>query len=253
MQDWLWLAGLPIPPRPLHHQAVLQRAICVSEKMDLHLVWTAGRIYMKPLPRYLLDPGFWSDHLCTAAADDTAQLYKLSLGFLYSYVALITYETDFHLAQSLRLLPREVSWSSWKAMVSQLQVDTLRHRVDRRFLHGELRLGRLNKIYFFHQTPFSAYVPLWNQTRTFFQDNLAWLASATVYMVIVLTSMQLGVATKPLANSDAFQYASYGFAIFSILAPLVIVAGIVVVFLFLSIYNIAKTRRFNRRKIGENL
>ena len=36
---WLWRAGLPGGVQPLHHQQVLQRAIVVTERVELHLVW----------------------------------------------------------------------------------------------------------------------------------------------------------------------------------------------------------------------
>ena len=39
IHHWLWRAGLPGRVQPLHHQQVLQRAIVVTERVDLHLVW----------------------------------------------------------------------------------------------------------------------------------------------------------------------------------------------------------------------
>lgn len=59
----LWLAGLPMPPRPLHFQIVLQREITVCERMDMHLVWGDGRIFLKPIPSFLLSSAFWETHL----------------------------------------------------------------------------------------------------------------------------------------------------------------------------------------------
>lgn len=32
--------------------------------MDMHLVWTTGRIFIKPVPRFLLEPHFWEAYLC---------------------------------------------------------------------------------------------------------------------------------------------------------------------------------------------
>ncbi|KAI0538647.1 hypothetical protein GGR58DRAFT_288033 [Xylaria digitata] len=73
-------------------------------------------------------------------------------------------------------------------------------------------------------------MPHWNQYQTFFQDYFAWLASATVYIAVGLTAMQVGLATKSLADSDAFQSASYGFTVFSILRPLISAGLIILVF-----------------------
>ncbi|KAM3548062.1 hypothetical protein ARSEF4850_009637 [Beauveria asiatica] len=64
IHGWLWVAGLPLPPRALHHQLLLGREIFVTERMDMHLVWTAGRMFLKPIPRFLLDPAFWAQYLC---------------------------------------------------------------------------------------------------------------------------------------------------------------------------------------------
>ncbi|KAM3562071.1 hypothetical protein ARSEF4850_002919 [Beauveria asiatica] len=60
IRGWLWVAGLPLPPRALHHQLLLGREIFVTERMDMNLVWTAGRMFLKPIPRFLLDPAFWN-------------------------------------------------------------------------------------------------------------------------------------------------------------------------------------------------
>ncbi|RYO90471.1 hypothetical protein DL766_007769 [Monosporascus sp. MC13-8B] len=46
LTDWLWIAGRPMPPRPLHHQLLLGREIVIAERMDLHLVWSSGRIFL---------------------------------------------------------------------------------------------------------------------------------------------------------------------------------------------------------------
>lgn len=59
----LWLAGLPMPPRPLHYQMVLQREVIICERMDMHLVWGNGRIFLKPIPRFLLSSAFWNTYL----------------------------------------------------------------------------------------------------------------------------------------------------------------------------------------------
>lgn len=63
---WLWVVGRPMPPSPLHYQLLLYREIFVTEQMDMHLVWTTGRIFLKPIPRFLLEPRLWIDYLaCT--------------------------------------------------------------------------------------------------------------------------------------------------------------------------------------------
>lgn len=64
IQEHLWLAGRPMPPRPLNYQISVSRQIIIDEKIDMHLIWGPGRrIHIKPLPQYLLDSQFWSTHL----------------------------------------------------------------------------------------------------------------------------------------------------------------------------------------------
>ncbi|KAM3466354.1 hypothetical protein MY5147_009080 [Beauveria neobassiana] len=63
IHGWLWIAGLPLPPRALHHQLLLGREIFITERLDMHLVWTTGRMFLKPIPRFLLDPAFWARYL----------------------------------------------------------------------------------------------------------------------------------------------------------------------------------------------
>ncbi|KGQ02693.1 hypothetical protein BBAD15_g12091 [Beauveria bassiana D1-5] len=172
IQGWLWIAGLSLPPRVLHHQLLLGREV-VTEQMDMHLVWTAGRMFLKPIPRFLLEPGCWAVYL-----------------------------SDFRIAKDEYLLPPEVRWPAWRILVEQLDMERIYPSVDRRFIHGELRLSHLNKIYALYKTPLRRYMARWDQYGSFFHDYFAWSASATVY--IVLTAMQVELATESLAHSHAF-------------------------------------------------
>ncbi|KAF4161658.1 hypothetical protein CNMCM8927_004890 [Aspergillus lentulus] len=133
---------------------------------------------------------------------------------------VITHESDFYIAKDKHLLPpdEEFSWQGWMALVEQLRTESIYHRINPRFIYGELRLSRLNKIYRLSQRPFlRGYMSHWHQYGTFFQENFRWLASATIYIAIVLSAMQVGVATKALADNATFQLASYGFAVFAVL------------------------------------
>ena len=44
---------------PLHRQRIKGREIVVTEEPRLHLVWIHNRIFIKPMPRYLLSQNFW--------------------------------------------------------------------------------------------------------------------------------------------------------------------------------------------------
>jgi hypothetical protein len=244
--NWLWIVGRPMPPRPLHHQLLLSRDIVITERMDMHLVWTTGRIFIKPIPRFLLVPRFWSDHLssvsscsglCAQANSaghtcDGRRLWESALGFLFSYTALVSHESDFVIAQDKKLIPPEVTWPSWAILVEQvLATDKIYQNIHTRFIYGELRLSRLNKIYSLTQPPFlRGYMSQWHRYGHFFQDSLAWLSTPMVHIVVVLSAMQVGLTTYFLAENHIFQSASYGFAVFSILGPLVALGLIILDF-----------------------
>jgi hypothetical protein len=173
IHDHLWLAGRPMPPRPLNYQVASSRAISVTEDVHLHLVWEPGRMFLKPLPRYLLNSNFWAEHLickqprdnCSCFANPKTQrenpvanvdtqckrreLYKCAYGFLLSYTALIQYESDYHVAKDLHLLPDDVEWPYWRELAWELLDHSPQNttRVNKRYQFGELRIRRLNEIY----------------------------------------------------------------------------------------------------------
>ncbi|KAF3492116.1 uncharacterized protein GIQ15_01633 [Arthroderma uncinatum] len=268
--DWLWIVGRPMPPRPLHHQLLLSREVFITEQMDMHLVWTEGRVFLKPIPRFLLEPHFWTEYLscreyCECSSKDEAsslgsaqectrrKLWKSALGFLFSYAALVTHESDFHIAKDKHLLPAEgtITWQGWRTFVEQLDTENIYREINPRFIYGELRLSRLNKIYRLSQRPFlRGYMSHWHQYRTFFQDNFTWLASAMVYIAIVLTAMQVGLATKSLTENNAFQLASYGFTIFSILGPLVTAGFILLAFCYNFMDNLVVAVAYRKKRVG---
>ncbi|KAE8373899.1 hypothetical protein BDV26DRAFT_296510 [Aspergillus bertholletiae] len=77
----LWFAGAKRPPKPLRYQISIGREIVVSEQMDLHLLWANdGRIFIKPLPRFLLDSKFWRRFFLHAAAKKTSSLTFIAVG-----------------------------------------------------------------------------------------------------------------------------------------------------------------------------
>lgn len=255
---WLWIAGRPTPARPLYYQLMLSREILVTENMDMHLVWTPGRIFLKPVPRFLLDPSFWRDHLSCPQSRPCANgpgcrtrqgLRQRALGFLSSYVGLVGHESDFFIAKERHLIPQEVDWLDWRSLICEiLSIENLAHEVDPRFHYGELRLGRLNKIYILQgRSVTRGYMPTWQHYGGYLQDNLAWLATATIYIVVVLTALQVGLATS-LGENHVFQSVSYGFTIFSISGPLIAVVLIFLVLIFLFINNWVEAASFKTRR-----
>ena len=86
---------------PLHRQRVKGRKIIVTEEPRLHLVWIHNRIFIKPLPQYLLSHAFWKTYMENSserANYSHRNLYKAATGFLRTYRYLIQHESDFHIA-----------------------------------------------------------------------------------------------------------------------------------------------------------
>jgi hypothetical protein len=258
----LWTAGRPMPPRALHHQKLLGREIVVSERMDMHLLWTKARIFIKPLPRFLLEPQFWTDHLsctdkcqCSSASlhqpghsgkCEESRLRECALGFLLSYAALISHESDFFIAKDTRLISDQISWMCWKTFVKEiLEHASIYEQINQRFLYGELRLNRLNAIYrLTGRAVFRGYQSECSQYSSFFRDNFAWLASVLAYMAIVLTAMQVGLGTRALGDDKTFQAISYGFTVFTMVGSLAAVVTIFAVFVFVFIYHWIQTAKY---------
>jgi hypothetical protein len=96
-------------------------------------------------------------------------LRTCALGFLFSYAALITHESDSNIAQEKRLLPKEVTWTAWITFMKDFDTENIYDKIDDRFKYGELRLSRLNKIYRLMRCPLllGAYMSHWNQYGSF--------------------------------------------------------------------------------------
>lgn len=135
---------------PLTKQICRGRRIIITEEPRLHLVWYYDRVFIKPLPKYLLSYSFWDFYLTSddspISVDSRKKLRQAALGFLRSYTWLIQHRSDFELAtnEDHRLLPRNVG--SYRGFIHLMQSlegigDTL---VSPRYHYGELRLSRLN-------------------------------------------------------------------------------------------------------------
>jgi hypothetical protein len=132
----------------LHRQRVKGREIIVTEEPRLHLVWIHNRIFIKPLPRYLLSYAFWDIYLSDGSnrlGETRSNIRKAATGFLRTYRYLIQHESDFKIAQQehLSLIPKDVDWASFCRFTSNLS-HIQDSDVSGRYCYGELRLTRLN-------------------------------------------------------------------------------------------------------------
>ena len=140
----LWLAGLPQCARPLHYQVLLKRSIVITEKAALHLTWSENRIFLKPLPEYLMEHSIWEQILCKSG---NRTLYGEASGLLLSYLWLVASKSDLKIAHEAGLLSTAIAWKHWasfsQAVSNGIDYEHLQN-ISPRYLYGELRLSRLN-------------------------------------------------------------------------------------------------------------
>ncbi|KAI1092522.1 hypothetical protein F5B19DRAFT_492373 [Rostrohypoxylon terebratum] len=238
VQDWLWICD---------HQVLISRDVAITEDPELHLVWSKNRIFLKPIPRYLFSPEFWNTYI------QDNELKKCARGFLFSYTALIMYESDFRLARDRGLLPLELKWGNWKVFAKEILKNHQYDSINPRYWYGELRLSRLNKVYRVRQGfVLRGYSKVASHAdyADLIRDNFAALATILGYVVIVLTAMQVGFGVNRLKDDDTFQNASYGFTVFSIIAPLVASMGIALLVVVMFVSNWVVTKNYEKKRFG---
>lgn len=256
VEEWLWICGRPMPPRPLHHQLILSRNIVVCENIDLHLVWHKDRIFLKPIPLYLLDPDFWAVYLVLSTKEEESRrrIIECALGLLFSYTALIAYQSDFTIAQDTGLLPKDVKWESWQQFTAQLLENHCYTSIDPRYWYGELRLSRLNAVYMLRKGAiFRMYsrVGSHSEYQGFLYGNLAVVATILGYVVIVLTAMQVGFSEDRLRNSKSFVDMSFGFTLLAIVAPLAAVALVCLFVMGMVVSNWREAKKYERDRFRD--
>ncbi|KAK9775023.1 putative Subtilisin-like serine protease [Seiridium cardinale] len=251
IHDLLWLAGLVRPARPLHRQLVLGRRIVLTELPDEHLVWHQTSMFVKPLPEYLLSHAYWEAQLC-----HDPRLYRGACGLLLSYGWLIGHKSDFRIAREAGLLPDQVTWENWVALMREAItfLGGMNPRiVGERYQYGELRLSRLTKIYRFSpgiisfRTLTHGYMSHSTWRTALFQRNFGWLLVAFIYLSTVLSAIQVGLATNRLQADVRFQKMSLVIAIMAIVLVTASVLLIAILWAWLFWCHIWHTRQYNKR------
>ncbi|KAK7190288.1 hypothetical protein PSPO01_04009 [Paraphaeosphaeria sporulosa] len=222
---------------PLHRQRVKGREIVVTEEPRLHLVWIHVRIFVKPLPRYLLSQTFWKTHLdagSTQAGYSRSDLFKVATGFLRTYRYLIQHESDFHIAQQddFRLVPKDIDWPSFCRFVLELShIDNA--AVSKRYYYGELRLTRLNLYALLLLRKFH-FEQVHGQYGDFFRR---------LYGPVVLAADQLEAS-----HWEAMWHVSRYFSIISLMAAAIVSLWFVVLWLWIFLDEWIYTARQKLRK-----
>ena len=235
---WIMTTASSANINAIHRQRVKGREIVITEEPRLHLVWIHHRIFIKPLPLYLLSHAFWDEFLdqpSTRLGEARARVHASALGFLRTYRRLIRHETDFNIAQQdhLRLIPRDVDWPSFCRFMSELSSidDSV---VSKRYCYGELRLTRLN-----------FYAPLllrkfhFEQVHGQYGDFFARLYGPILFVFAlvstVLSSMQVALAAEQLVTVQwvSIWYVSRWFSVLSLLGSALIAGWFVLLWLWM--------------------
>lgn len=223
----------------LHRQKVKGREIIVTHDPRLHLVWFHDRIFIKPLPSFLLSHCFWKSFLAPEHFNCTDQssvsVPRAALGFLRTYRHLIRYETDLLIAQrsDLRLLPNGVDWNRFCVFIAQLD-RVPDSAVSGRYQYGEIRLSRLNFFSPFFLGRFY-YEQVYGQYSDFFGRLFGPLLFVFAIVSTILNSLQVGVAVDQVSDQHwQFWWAlSRWFSVVSILGASAIACAIMSLWLWI--------------------
>lgn len=232
----LWVVGSYDNISPLHHQRVLLRNIIPSELPRLHLVWLNRTIYIKPLPNCLLDTSCYKDK-------DLDSL-GLIVGFLRSYCRLIQSPIDLEIAKDIYLISKDMTWERWATLRETILTETKSMHSNKRYEYGELRLNRLDLIYRLTGRGLT-YFTVHRNYQTYFSQYFSLFATLFAFVAIILTAMQVIVGIQDIP--DALRETSYRFSVAVLIGVCVCFGYVLLVFLFMFLYNLIITQVAHRR------
>ena len=257
MAPWLWIMTTHDSTRvsPLHRQEVEGRQIVVTEEARLHLTWYYDRIYIKPLPQYLMSQRVWLDVLRAVGEHHRDILQKTARGYLRTYMHLIVHKSDFRIAQELHLVPDDLTWDVFCAIAIDLNKirDT---EVSGRYAYGEIRLTRLNFYSKFFLGRFH-YHRINAQYGAYFAQFHGPVLFIFGSCSIVLSSMQNILSFSQLEPQDQKSMQSRfcrGFSVWSVS----LVFSLTVTLIFLLAYKIIREwdftlrRRYQHKRVWSN-
>ncbi|CAG7973165.1 unnamed protein product [Penicillium salamii] len=245
----------------LRHQIVRGRNVIITEDPGLHLVWIYDRVFVKPMPKYLLSHAFWEFYL----ADVNSKLIlpahqeetkKAILGFMRSYTFLIRHKSDFDLATNdeNRLLPKNITYSAFVKFIMNFE-GIPDESVSLRYKFGDLRLSRLNFwITIFHGR--FTYHNVHGYYGAYFARFYGPLLFVFGVLSVVLSAMQVALAVgQPLEDGSwsVFAYICRGFATCSIFCVALIIVVLLAMLVFRSLREtIFALKAIYKRKAGRS-
>jgi hypothetical protein len=202
----LWWAGPTPDIVPLSQHTVLDRRIQITEDPSVHLLWTEGILYVKPLPAYLTSFAFWEFLMDVSSSElrseERTQLIATCMGFLKTYACLIQRRSDFDLARRYSLLGsfEDISFEAFIAFISSFDA-VPDCAISSRWRYGLLQLDALN----FHS---AIHLRRWHLNRfesrysTYFSRFFPVVLFVFALFSVMLSAMQVIVAAKQMWDTD---------------------------------------------------
>ncbi|KAJ7023621.1 hypothetical protein C8F04DRAFT_1193258 [Mycena alexandri] len=190
---------------PIHEQLVLGRTIVVTEDVHLYLLWYHDKVFLKPLPPYLLCAAFWDVHLIPPGPSAYSPLpvehiafHRAAAGLIRSYAHLVHSDIDFHLAVQHGLLPASAPPDSFARFIARFS-GLPDNAVAPRFRFGEMRLSRLNSWapILLHRME---YVDLTRQYEEYLARYFPVLLFVFGVIAVLLGAMQVALAVEALPD-----------------------------------------------------
>lgn len=201
-------------------------------------------MYIKPLPRFLLDRDFFDANLCstTNMEDEEWTLHANACGFLKSYTQLIVHQSDFKIAQEKMLIPEELTWNEWRQYSAEVDKYIYDHkgqlRLNSRYNSGELRIQRLNFVYKLRMREARGFHYSYTSYETFFRTNFGWMALVFASFSIILSALQTSLTTSNATENHPLHMSAYWFAVAVLLAVVGTIVSIVALFVIMFLDNL---------------
>ena len=159
---------------------------------------------------------------------------KAALGYLRTWLYLVSYETDLRIAIELGLIPKNVSWVQFCNFTSAFHLIP-QNDVHERYAYGEIRLTRLN-LYAPITIRKQNFQRVTYQYGAYFAQFYGPLLFAFGILSVILSGLQVALAGEQRSNLTALYQSSIWFAIVVIL----VLTTLSFMLIFLWIYKVVK-------------
>jgi hypothetical protein len=213
-------AGFPGNFHSLSQLKIYRRDIIRVDDLGLHLIWNESPVsthFIMPLP------GVYANNDGTPKWK-WAELTPHSRALIYSYSKLIQSQLDFSIAIENSLLDepftRDGGWQNWQHFIeyARQNYQNMPTSVESRFRFGDLRLNRLNWIFWFTYLG-SHYYHTRAPILSFWHGYGKWVIIGFAYVSTMLTAMQVAIAASifPTWLTLVFKWVSYMVVCFIVL------------------------------------